>query len=119
MTRGRLTEETVDRTDNSALYRVPVTQVEDVAASFSPGELVHFCPGTVGGAEWNSPAYDSQTNLILVGEVDWCDSVRPKDLNELRSVKWNPFWLFGKEGPTEGQWAGWLYAVDADSGVWK
>jgi alcohol dehydrogenase (cytochrome c) len=118
-----------DRADNKALYRVPVTQVEDVAATFSPGELVHFCPGAVGGAEWNSPAYDPRTNLVLVGEVDWCDSVRPKDLNELRSVKigqpwagmatWNPFWLFGKEGPTEGHWAGWLYAVDADSGVWK
>src|SRR6516165_12017770 len=86
MTRGRLTEETVDRTDNSALYRVPVTQVEDVAASFSPGELFHFCPGTVGGAEWNSPAYDPRTNLVLVGEVDWCDSVRPQDVNELKSV---------------------------------
>ena len=55
----------------------------------------------MGGAEWNSPAYDPQTNLILVGEVDWCDTVTPKDVNELRSVKvgqpwtgmatWNPF----------------------------
>jgi len=32
---------------------------------------------------------------------------------------WNPFWMFGKEGPTEGHWAGWLHAVDADTGVWK
>jgi alcohol dehydrogenase (cytochrome c) len=128
-----------------ALYRVPVTQVEGVAATFSPGVDVHFCPGAVGGAEWNSPAYDSQTNLrrkvllrllprrtslfILVGEVDWCDTVMPKDLNELRSVAlgqpwagmatWNPFWMFGREGRTEGHWAGWVYAADADTGVWK
>jgi alcohol dehydrogenase (cytochrome c) len=118
-----------DLADNKALYRVPVTQVENVAATFSPGKDVHFCPGAVGGAEWNSPAYDPQTNLILVGEVDWCDTATPKNLNELRSVglgqpwagmaTWNPFWMFGREGRTEGHWAGWVYAVDADTGVWK
>ena len=26
------------------------------------------------GVEWNGPAYDPQTNLV-VGEVDWCDTV--------------------------------------------
>ncbi len=118
-----------DLADNKALYRVPVTQVENVAATFAPGKDVHFCPGAVGGAEWNSPAYDPQTNLILVGEVDWCDTATPKDLNELRSVglgqpwagmaTWNPFWMFGREGRTEGHWAGWIYAVDADTGIWK
>jgi alcohol dehydrogenase (cytochrome c) len=118
-----------DLADNSLLYRVPVTQVEDVAATFTPGKAVHFCPGSVGGAEWNSPAYDPQTNLILVGEVDWCDTVAPKDVNELRSVKvgqpwagmatWNPFWMFGRMGGADGHWAGWVHAVDADTGVWK
>jgi alcohol dehydrogenase (cytochrome c) len=115
-----------DLADNKALYRVPVDHVDDVAASFSPGKDVHFCPGTVAGAEWNSPAYDPQTNLIVVGEVDWCDTVSPKDLNELRSVAlgqpwtgmatWNPFEMFGR---MDGYWAGWVYAVDADTGVWK
>ena len=52
-----------------------------------------------------------------------------KTVEELRSVKigqpwvgmatWNPFSMFGKEGRTEGHWAGWVYAVDADTGVWK
>ena len=27
--------------------------------------------------------------------------------------------LGGKEGPAVGHWAGWVYAVDADTGVWK
>jgi PQQ-like domain len=101
-----------DLANNDLLYRVPVTTVEDVAATFSPGKAVHFCPGSVGGAEWNSPAYDPKTNLILVGEVDWCDTVTPKDVNELRSVKvgqpwagmatWNPFWMFGRMGGADG-----------------
>ncbi len=90
---------------------------------------VHFCPGSVGGAEWNSPAYDPTTNLIFVGEVEWCDSARVKSVEELRAVPvgqpwvgmatWNPFNMFGREGRTEGHWAGWVYAVDADTGVWK
>jgi alcohol dehydrogenase (cytochrome c) len=118
-----------DLANNNRLYRVPVTQVEDVAEAFVPGKAVRFCPGAVGGAEWNSPAYDPKTNLILIGEVDWCDTVTPKDLNQLRKVErgqpwagmatWNPFWMFGKEGPTAGHWAGWVYAVDADTGAWK
>ncbi len=62
-----------DLANNNALFKVPVTRVENVAETFSPGQAVHFCPGSVGGAEWNSPSYVPQTNLILVGEVEWCD----------------------------------------------
>ncbi len=118
-----------DLATNSQLYRVPVTRVDDVAASFSPGQYVHFCPGSVGGAEWNSPGYDPTTNLILVGEVEWCDTVRLQSVEQLRAVPigqpwvgmatWNPFNMFGKESRSEGHWAGWVYAVDADTGVWK
>ena len=115
-----------DLATNGLLYRVPVTRVEDVAVPFSPGTDVHFCPGSVGGAEWNSPAYDPRTNLIMVGEVEWCDTVTLQSIEKLRSIPigqpWvgmaalNPFNMFGKEDRT---WAGWLYAADADTGVWK
>jgi alcohol dehydrogenase (cytochrome c) len=118
-----------DLANNSLLYRVPVTQIEEANEAFSHDTAVHFCPGAVGGAEWNSPAYDPRTNLILIGEVDWCDTVTPKDVDQLRAVKdgqpwagmatWNPFDLFGRTGRTEGHWAGWVYAADADTGVWK
>jgi alcohol dehydrogenase (cytochrome c) len=118
-----------DLATNSLLYHVPVTQIEDVVAPFTPGTDVHFCPGAVGGAEWNSPAYDPRTNLIMVGEVDWCDTVTLESVEKLRSIPigqpWvgmaalNPFNMFGKESRTEGHWAGWLYAADADTGVWK
>ena len=118
-----------DLADNSLLYRVPVTRVEDVAVTFSPGTDVHFCPGAVGGAEWNSPAYDPQDEpdprrrgrMVRDGDA-------AKDVDELRSVQigqpwagWrpsNPFGMFGKWS-TDGHWAGWVYAVDADTGVWK
>ena len=58
------------------LYRVPVTAVENADVPFSAEKSVHFCPGSVGGAEWNGPAYDPQNNLVLVGEVQWCTTVR-------------------------------------------
>ena len=37
-----------DLANNSLLYSMPVTQVEDVVAPFSPGTDVHFCPGARG-----------------------------------------------------------------------
>src|SRR5262245_22091936 len=115
-----------DLANNNAVFKVPVTRIENVAEKFSHGEWVRFCPGPVGGAEWNSPSYVPQTNLILVGEVEWCDTTRPKDAKQLQDVAvgqpWagvatlNPFWVFGE---FDRAWAGWVYAVDADTGVWK
>ena len=32
---------------------------------------------------------------------------------------WNPFNEFGKFSRADRVWAGWLYATDADTGVWK
>src|SRR6516165_8206849 len=95
----------------------------------NPASPSIFCPGAVGGEEWNSPAYYPPTNLVFTGEVDWCDTAMPKDLNQLRSVSigepwmgmatWDPFNMFGKMSRADGYWAGWLYATDADTGVWK
>jgi alcohol dehydrogenase (cytochrome c) len=108
---------------------VPVTRVENVDAPFSTSQAVHFCPGPVGGAEWNSPAYDPQTNLILIGTVEWCFTVTVEDDQKLRTLPlgqpwsgmatFNPFDIFGRPARADGHWAGWVYAVDADSGVWK
>ena len=118
-----------DLADNSLLYRVPITTIENDAATFAVGTDVHFCPGPVGGDEWNTPGYDPTTNLIISGTVDWCDTVTIKDDTQLRRVAlgqpWtgmatlNPINMFGKESRTDGYWAGWVYATDADTGVWK
>ena len=101
-----------DLATNALLYKVPVTRVEDVTVPFTPGTDVHFCPGAVGGAEWNSPSHDPRTNLIMVGEVEWCDAVTLQNIDKLRSIPvgqpWmgmatlNPFNMFGKAGPNVG-----------------
>jgi alcohol dehydrogenase (cytochrome c) len=117
-----------DLNTNALLYREPVTRMENVDAPFSAGKAVHFCPGSVGGAEWNGPAYDPQTNLIFIGEVEWCTTVTLKPAAEIAAVEpgkpWageasiNPFNMWGKQDPF-GSWAGWTYAVDADTGAWR
>ncbi len=118
-----------DLADNSLVYRVPVDTIENDSAVFEIGKDVHFCPGPVGGDEWNTPGYDPTTNLIISGTVDWCDTVTIQDDNKLRRVAtgqpwtgmatYNPINAFGKESRTDGHWAGWVYATDADSGIWK
>ena len=44
-----------DLATNEMLYKTPATRVENTEATFSPGVPVHFCPGTVGGAESKRP----------------------------------------------------------------
>ena len=117
-----------DLKTNLALYRTPVTTVLNADTPFAVGKPIRFCPGAIGGAEWNGPAYDPQTNLLLVGQVDWCHTVTLQDDAKIAEVKpgdpWsgmdtrNPYHIFGIPDPIR-QWGGWLYAVDADSGQWK
>jgi alcohol dehydrogenase (cytochrome c) len=118
-----------DLATNKLLYRVPVTTIENDGQDFAVGQNVHFCPGPVGGDEWNTPGYDPTTNLIITGAVDWCDTVRIQDDKKLAAVPvgqpftgiayLNPINMFGKEAPIDKDWAGWVYATDADSGIWK
>jgi alcohol dehydrogenase (cytochrome c) len=118
-----------DLADNKLLYRTPVTRIENVEEPFAVDKDVHFCPGAAGGEEWNSPGYDPVTNLIFTGDVDWCVTVMLQTREEIAAVPlgqiWtgdrylDPFNQFGKFSRADGSWAGWLYATDADTGMWK
>jgi len=117
-----------DLATNTILYRTPATRMENTEAPFTIDKAVHFCPDTVGGAEWNGPAYDPPTNLILIGEVDWCATVTLQTDKDIQAVDpgkpWsamatiNPYHTYGVPD-SFGNWAGWVYAVDADTGIWK
>lgn len=118
----------VDLATNGQIYRSAVTRVENVDAPLSTGKDTHFCPGSVGGGEWNGVAYDPETNLIFTGETEWCTTVRLQSDSEVKavsngsvwmgSVKTDPLDIAGKQDP-HSDWAGWLYATDADSGTWR
>jgi len=117
-----------DLDTKAMLYRIPVTRIENTEETFSTTRSVHFCPGSGGGAEWNGPAYDPATNLVYIGEVDWCNTVKLQTDKQLADAPigapWggmasiNPFDVWGRED-SFNKWAGWIYAVDADSGVWR
>jgi len=119
----------IDLSTDALVYRVPVTKIENADAPFSVDKEVHFCPGIAGGAEWNGPAYDPITNLVLIGETDWCAEVQLETTEQIQgaqaggpwfgSVMRAPLDLFGRFDEPGRLWGGWLYAVDADSGVWK
>jgi alcohol dehydrogenase (cytochrome c) len=118
-----------DLADNKLLYRTPVTKIENVEEPFAVDKDVHFCPGAAGGEEWNSPAYDPLSNLIFTGDVEWCTTVRLQTREEVVGTangqlwtgekSFNPADVFGEFTRADGIWAGWLYATDADTGVWK
>ncbi len=119
----------IDLAANTPVYRVPVTKIENVDVPFAVGKEVRFCPGASGGAEWNGPAYDPSTNLILTGEVEWCTTVSLQTDQEIEEAPtgspWagngmlNPIHLFGVYDEPGASWGGWVYAADADTGVWK
>ena len=46
----------LDLSNQEMLYREPMTKVENADVEFAAGQPVHFCPGSIGGAEWNGPA---------------------------------------------------------------
>src|SRR5215813_7742814 len=70
-----------------------------------------------------------RTNLILTGDVDWCTTVKLQTKEEIAATPEGQFWTgerslnpfneFGKFARADGYWAGWVHAVDADTGVWK
>lgn len=117
-----------DRATEARLYKVPATRVVNADAPFEVGKPVRFCPGSVGGAEWNSAAFVPETNLILTGQVDWCFEVTMSDTKELETAPvgapWmgaatlNPMYALGEPIEGDDDWHGWVYAVDADTGEW-
>jgi len=107
-------------------YRRPVTRIENADVPLSTDKDTHFCPGTVGGGEWNGVAYDPQTNLVLTGQSEWCTTVRLQPDVKVKAAKDGEPWMGNSiinplhmAGIPDRDWAGWVYATDADSGEWK
>ena len=91
----------------------------------SRDSTVRFCPGIVGGAEWNGAAYSPQSNTIFTGAVDWCARVQLKrDTTDVPAAVTT--WLGSENGmdtmfDPPDQARGWLTAYDAENGLvrWK
>jgi len=86
--------------------------------------LTRFCPGITGGVEWNGAAYSPVTNLIYVGAVDRCISVRlRKDTVTVPTTgrQWMGEEPGGRVIDSPDSSRGWVTAIDAETGTarWK
>ncbi len=108
----------VDRESHEQLYAVPVTTRLNADADPTE-EGVYACPGLVGGMEWSAPAFNPQTDLMVVPAVDWCGVFKRDE--EPRFIAGQLF-MGGSftYDPLEKS-RGWLTAVKASTGevVWK
>ncbi len=114
----------VDRASGQILYSTPVTTLLNGATPLTEAGT-RFCPGVQGGVEWNGPAYSPATNMLYVGSVDWCSTVRidpPEKLKNKLGIPWtgsaklmDPFGVMDSLSKRRG----WLTAVDADDGSVK
>ena len=64
-----------DRNRHDLIAREEVSLQINVTQPFSTTSGTRFCPGAMGGVEWNGPAYDPSNQLLFVDSVDWCTTV--------------------------------------------
>jgi PQQ-dependent dehydrogenase (methanol/ethanol family) len=82
-----------DRDTHALVARKQLTRRVNDDAPLLPGKPVHVCPGSVGGVEWNGPAYDPVRRMVFVNTVDWCSTytTQPaKDAEFGGSMKMDP-----------------------------
>lgn len=108
----------VDRGTHKLAFQTPITTI-DTPKGPPTAEGTHACPGTLGGVEWNGPAYSPQTKLIYTGAVDWCAIYKAA-----KSPSYTPGQLYmgGSYAPGPSDTAsGWVTATDAGTGKvkWK
>ncbi|KPJ79413.1 MAG: hypothetical protein AMJ58_12085 [Gammaproteobacteria bacterium SG8_30] len=71
-----------------------------------------YCPGVLGGVQWNGPAWHPDTNLLYVPTVDWCWTAILDE--EVRHVPGELYLGGAIEGSAQSQ--GFLTAIDAATG---
>jgi PQQ-dependent dehydrogenase (methanol/ethanol family) len=105
------------------LYQAPTTTRENIDVPLSRAAPVRFCPGILGGNEWNGAAFDPGLNALFTGSVDWCASVQLQKEPVVPAA--GEIW-FGNTDPASIQGPpdeakGWVTAFDADTGAvrWK
>ena len=106
----------VDRKSHKLLYKQAVTTISNVDARVT-AEGIHVCPGSLGGVQWNGPAYDPKLKTIVIGSVDWCGTFTSKKTK----YKHGDFYYGGTWALDKTPGKGWINSFDADSGKlrWK
>jgi alcohol dehydrogenase (cytochrome c) len=77
------------------------------------GESQRVCPGYLGGAQWNGPAFAPDSSMLFVNSIEWCSNMRLAGTHFVRGAAY----LGGDVSidPVEKA-RGWIRAFDAVSG---
>ncbi len=102
-----------DRDSHKLVARTSVVHRLNDTIEFSK-EPLRVCPGTVSGVEWNGPAFDPESNLLVVNSVDWCATYTARPPQGWSKGQW---YMEGgvSYGPPEEK-TGRTYALDAATG---
>ena len=101
----------LDRESHEVLYRTEIgTRLNTDAPVTAEG--THYCPGTLGGIQWNGPAWYPPAGLLIVPSVDWCFTATLDP--EFRLVPGQLYMGGTMEPDDESQ--GFLTAIDARTG---
>jgi alcohol dehydrogenase (cytochrome c) len=106
-----------DRSSHALLARAEISSHLNIDQPITP-KSVRVCPGNVGGAEWNGPAYSPKDGLLFVNSVEWCGEEK---LSETRFLENSSYFggTFTFDEPDKAR--GWIRAFDAMTGrqVWQ
>jgi len=104
------------------VFQAPTTTRENIEAPLVRDRKTRFCPGYLGGSEWNGAAFHPALNAIYVGAADWCSTVQlVPDTAPVppKGAGWFGAASQAMDPPANAK--GWLTAFDADNGAvkWK
>src|SRR4029077_8839471 len=107
------------------LFQAATTTRQAVDVPLSRDRKTTFCPGSLGGSEWNGAAFDPDHNMLIAGAADWCSTVQlQRDAAAVPPVGQSWFGNvggFGQAMDSAARAKGWITAVDAENGAlrWK
>jgi alcohol dehydrogenase (cytochrome c) len=101
----------LDRVSHQVLHETPIGTRLNETTPITP-EGTRYCPGVLGGVQWNGPAWDPATNALVVPTVDWCWTAKLEE--ELRFIPGEMY--MGATLEPDGNSQGFLTAIDASTG---
>jgi PQQ-dependent dehydrogenase (methanol/ethanol family) len=101
-----------DRDTHGLIAKSEIDTHLNVDTPLAPGIEIRVCPGTLGGAEWNGPAFDPKGGMLFVNSVDWCAGFKRQ------TAPGSGFGGSRNSDPVEMA-TGWVHGFDAATGALK
>ncbi|MFT4584976.1 MAG: alcohol dehydrogenase (cytochrome c) [Gammaproteobacteria bacterium] len=102
----------INRETQQRVFKTEITTIKNSGVAPTV-EGVEICPGVLGGVEWNGASYDKPNHALILGTVDWCNTlaVDPEYAHTPGGF------AFGGTLEFLGDAKGWIHALDADTGA--